>query len=234
MESTLRPLEIGMLVYPGMTALDAIAPQLVFANMMNTRVHLVWKTLEPVVADTGLAVLPTATFETCPSVLDVLFVGGARAATWPLLSDVETVQFVRSRGDAARWVTSVCTGSLLLGAAGLLQGYRATSHWAVRELLTDFGATPVDARVVIDGNRMTGGGVTAGMDFGLRLAALLHGEPFAKALQLLVEYHPEPPFETGSPSSSDPQTLQLATSIYAGEIAMAKKATKAAGERLME
>ncbi|AKU95822.1 ThiJ/PfpI family protein [Labilithrix luteola] len=234
MDSTPRSLEIGMLVHPGMTALDAVAPQLVFANMLNTRVHLVWKTLEPVVTDTGLALLPTATFETCPYALDVLFVGGAKAATWPLLADVETVEFVRSRGSAARWVTSVCTGSLLLGAAGLLQGYRATSHWAVRDCLGDFGATPVDARVVIDGNRMTGGGVTAGMDFGLQLAALLHGEPFAKVLQLLVEYHPEPPFETGLPSSSDRATLELATSIYGDEIAAAKKATKAAGGRLME
>ncbi|MES2163318.1 MAG: DJ-1/PfpI family protein [Pseudomonadota bacterium] len=210
-----------MLIYPGMTALDMVAPQLVFSNLPGARVHLVWKTLEPVLSDSGMTILPTCTLDQCPAKLDVLFVGGSKAATWPLLEDREITTFLADRGTRATWITSVCTGSLLLAAAGLLQGYQATSHWAVRPLLAQLGATPVDARVVRDRNRITGGGVTAGMDFGLTLAALLCGEPFARTLQLLVEYDPQPPFPGGHPDTAVPDVLQLATALYAEEVAKA-------------
>lgn len=226
-----RPLNIGMLIYPGMTALDMVAPQLVFASLPNARVHLLWKTLDPVESDSGLAIVPTTTLADCPQRLDVLFVGGSKAATWPLLGDVEVIAFLADRGAQAAWVTSVCTGSLLLAAAGLLRGYRATSHWAVRPLLLELGAIPVDQRVVADRNRLTGGGVTAGMDFALTLAGQLCGEQFGKALQLLVEYDPQPPYRSGHPDRADSATLALATGLYANEVAQANLAVCALAQR---
>ncbi|MFC5472766.1 DJ-1/PfpI family protein [Paraherbaspirillum soli] len=228
------PLEIGMLIYPGMTALDMVAPQLVFANLMDVRVHLLWKTLAPVASDSGMAILPTCTLDDCPRDLDLLFVGGSKADTWPLLADAEVIDFLADRGTRAKWVTSVCTGSLLLGAAGLLDGYRATSHWAVRHLLAMTGAIPTDDRVVTDRNRITGGGVTAGMDFGLTIAAMLRGEHYAKTLQMLFEYDPQPPFQTGAPHSAEAEVLQTATQIYAAEIERAEASVRALQRHLVE
>ena len=192
--------QISMLIYPGMTALDFIAPNLVFASLGNVNVSLAWKTKEPVVSDTGVAILPTATFDEVPDDLDILFVPGS-SKIQPM-NDPEVIAFLRSRGERARYVTSVCTGSLILGAAGLLDGYRATSYWLVREQLSEFGAIPTAGRVVQDRNRITGGGVTAGMDFGLFLAAELRGEEFAQLLQLAFEYDPQPPFDCGSPEKA--------------------------------
>ena len=192
--------QISMLIYPGMTALDFIAPNLVFAALGNVNVSLAWKTKEPVVSDTGVAILPTATFDEVPDDLDILFVPGS-SKIQPM-NDPEVIAFLRSRGERARYVTSVCTGSLILGAAGLLDGYRATSYWPVREQLSEFGAIPTAGRVVQDRNRITGGGVTAGMDFGLFLAAELRGEEFAQLLQLAFEYDPQPPFDCGSPEKA--------------------------------
>jgi cyclohexyl-isocyanide hydratase len=219
--ATGHPMEIGMLIYPGMTALDMVAPQLVFANLPNSRVHLVWKTLEPVVCDTGLAILPTCTLEECPANLDVLFVGGSKASTWALMNDQHITGFLSDRGSRAKWITSVCTGSLLLAAAGLLKGYSATSHWAVRHLLAALGANPVEERVVQHGNRLTGGGVTAGIDFALLIASKLCGEDFAKTFQLLIEYDPQPPFQCGSPALAEPEIVHAANARYAGEVARA-------------
>lgn len=207
MNPTQPPLEIGMLLYPGLTLLDLIGPQTVFSWFANT--HLVWKTMDPVVSDTGIRIQPTRTFESCPAKLDILFVPGGFGQQ-QLMEDAEALAFLADRAAESRYVTSVCSGSLLLGAAGLLKGYKATSHWATRDALSAFGAEPVDARVVVDRNRITGGGVTAGIDFGLVLLAKLRGDDAAKLTQLAMEYDPEPPFLSGSPKTAESATIQQA------------------------
>jgi len=198
-------LDIGMLLYPGLTQLDLTGPFEVLHRVPDARVHLAWKTREPVVADSKMAILPTTTLDDCPR-LDVLFVPGGAGQT-PLMKDEAVIGFLRDKGREARWVTSVCTGALLLGVAGLLEGYDAATHWAFMDLLPRFGARPVKRRVVVDRNRVTGGGVTAGIDFGLRLAAELAGESVAKAIQLGLEYDPEPPFRCGHPDVAEPAIL---------------------------
>src|SRR6266852_3077626 len=203
------PLEIGMLLYPGLTLLDLIGPQTVFSWFSN--IHLVWKTKDLVYSDTGIGIQPTSTFETCPRDLDILFVPGGFGQQ-AIMSDSEVLAFLADRATKSKYVTSVCSGSLLLGAAGLLKGYRATSHWAARDGLSAFGAEPTDARVVVDRNRITGGGVTASIDFGLVLLAKLRGDDVAKVTQLAMEYDPEPPFHAGSPKSAGPAVVKLAMS----------------------
>ena len=206
------PLEIGMLLYPGLTLLDLIGPQTVFSWFANT--HLVWKTKDLVYSDTGIGMQPTCTFETCPRDLDILFVPGGFGQN-QLMADAEVLAFLADRGPKAKYVTSVCSGSLLLGAAGLLKGYKATSHWAARDGLSAFGAIPTDARVVVDRNRITGGGVTAGIDFGLVILAKLRGDDAAKLTQLAMEYDPEPPFQAGSPKTAGPAIVEQAMSFMA-------------------
>jgi cyclohexyl-isocyanide hydratase len=206
------PLEIGMLLYPGLTLLDLIGPQTVFSWFANT--HLVWKTKDLVYSDTGIGMQPTCTFESCPRELDILFVPGGFGQN-QLMSDAEVLAFLADRGPKAKYVTSVCSGSLLLGAAGLLKGYKATSHWAARDGLSAFGAIPTDARVVVDRNRITGGGVTAGIDFGLVILAKLRGDDAAKLTQLAMEYDPEPPFQAGSPKTAGPAIVEQAMSFMA-------------------
>jgi cyclohexyl-isocyanide hydratase len=208
-------LEIGMLLYPGLTMLDLIGPQTVFSWFANT--HLVWKTKDLVYSDTGFGVQPTATFETCPRDLDILFVPGGFGQQ-ELMNDAEVLGFLADRASSSKYITSVCSGSLLLGAAGLLKGYKATSHWATREALRAFGAEPVEARVVVDRNRITGGGVTAGIDFGLVLLAKLRGDDAAKLTQLAMEYDPEPPFNAGSPETAGPAIVEQALSFMAAEM----------------
>lgn len=192
-----------MLLYRGMTLLDMIGP--LTALNASAHVHLVAATKEPIVSDTGVAILPTTTFDECPRDLDVLFVGGGG---FSVLEDKVALSFLAERGARARYVTSVCSGSLVLGAAGLMKGYKATSHWAVRDMLPLFGAEPVDARVVTDRNRISGGGVTAGLDFGLTLLAELVGEDVAKLNQLAMEYDPAPPFQAGTPRQAGPVLVQ--------------------------
>lgn len=194
---------IGMVIFPGLTALDLVGPQMFFAVAPGYTTHLLWKNREPVVSDTGIPILPTATFAEAPEDLDILFVPGGLEGTGPILEDAEVLDFVANRGERAKYVTSVCTGALILGAAGLLQGYRATTHWAYHDLLPLVGADPVKARVVEDRNRITGGGVTSGIDFGLTLLARLAGEEYAQGWQLGTEYDPHPPFDSGSPESAD-------------------------------
>ncbi|WP_437675905.1 DJ-1/PfpI family protein [Sorangium sp. So ce131] len=193
---------IAMLVYPRFTALDLIGPQTAFTTLENVQVHLVWKTLDPVTTDSGITLFPTATFETCPEALEILFVPGGLDGTIAVMKDSEVLDFLAARGEAATYVTSVCTGSLVLGAAGLLRGYRATTHWGLREVLPLFEAERVDARYVEDRNRITGGGVTSGIDFGLRVAAKMRGEAAAQTAQLVMEYDPDPPFQAGSPDTA--------------------------------
>jgi putative intracellular protease/amidase len=190
--------QIAMLVYPKMTALDLIGPQYMFASLMGAKVHLVGKTRDPVTSDTGVTIVPTADFASCPGELTVLFAPGGTLGTLAAMEDADTRAFIADRGARAKYVTSVCTGSLILAAAGLLEGYRATSHWAARDRLADFGAVPVDQRVVRDRNRITGAGVTAGLDFGLTMLAELRDATYAQSVQLLCEYDPHPPFDAGS------------------------------------
>jgi len=190
--------QIAMLCYPRMTILDLIGPQYMFASLMGATVHLVAKTLDPIKSDTGVTIIPTATFNEVPSDLTVLFVPGGTDGTLAAMRDDETRNWVADRGARATYVTSVCTGSLILGAAGLLRGYNATCHWGALESLSEFGATPVDARIVKDRNRITGAGVTAGLDFGLQMLAELRDRTYAEGVQLMCEYDPRPPFNAGS------------------------------------
>jgi len=210
-----RPDEIAMLVYPRMTALDLIGPQYMFASLLGAKVHLVAKTREPVTSDTGVTITPTATFSETPQDLTVLFAPGGTQGTLAALEDAETRAFMADRGSRAKYVTSVCTGSLILGAAGLLKGYRATSHWAAREALADFGAIPTDKRVVRDRNRITGAGVTAGLDFGLTMVAELRDANYAQSLQLICEYDPHPPFNAGSLHAAPPEVRAMVQGMFA-------------------
>ena len=200
-------LVVGLLVFPRVQQLDLTGPYEVFASMPETRVELISKTLEAVVSATGLTLTPTVTFVTCPQ-LDVLCVPGG-AGVNALLTDSETLTFVKRQASGARYVTSVCTGALVLGAAGLLQGKRATTHWAAHDLLAAFGAIPTQGRVVRDGTLLTGGGVTAGIDFALTLAAELAGQAAAEAVQLGLEYAPAPPFSAGTPDAAPSDVVRV-------------------------
>ncbi len=193
-------LQIGLLVFPDVTQLDLTGPLQVFSSVPGTTVHLIWKRIEPVPTDTALILTPTITFADCPQ-LDVICIPGGHG-TDELLNDAEVLGFVRAQADGARFVTSVCTGALVLGAAGLLRGYRATTHWSAMDCLAPFGAIPTTSRVCIDRNRVTGGGVTAGIDFALALVAELVDRPAAEAAQLRLEYNPDPPFGAGSPDTA--------------------------------
>lgn len=197
--------EIAMVVYPGLTLLDMLGPHTALATSCN--VHLVWKSQDLIVSDTGVGIRPTATFADCPADLDAIFIGGGPGQVG-IMNDKEVIDFVADRGSRAKYVTSVCSGSLVLGAAGLLQGYEATSHWACLDALRMFGAKPVAKRVAVDRNRYSGGGVTAGIDFGLTLLAALLGEDLAKMTQLALEYDPAPPFDAGSPQKAGPAVVK--------------------------
>lgn len=193
-------LHIGFLLFPHVTQLDLTGPAQILSRVPGAHVHLVWKTRDPVPTDVGFTINPTTTFADCPP-LDVLCVPGGFGIEH-LFGDVETLAFLRRQGGQARYVTSVCNGSLVLGAAGLLDGYRSACHWMWLPFLERFGAVPVAERIVRDRNRISGGGVTAGIDFGLALAAELAGEDAARMIQLALEYDPRPPFNAGSPEGA--------------------------------
>jgi cyclohexyl-isocyanide hydratase len=196
---------IGMLIFPRLTQLDMTGPYEVLARLPNTKVLLVAHTLDPVTTDRGMQILPTVTFADCPQ-LDLIMVPGGPGQQ-DLMEDEEALGFLRRQARGAQYITSVCTGSLVLGAAGLLKGKRATSHWAAIEHLAPLGATPVSERVVVDGNVITGAGVASGIDFALAVAARLEGEEAARQIQLQIEYDPAPPFNSGSPSTASAETL---------------------------
>lgn len=193
----IAPLAIGLVMYPGFTQLDLTGPFEVFARLPGTRVRSLAAGTGHVTSDSGLRFLPDAGFDDAGA-LDLICVPGGPGVNG-MLEDEPFLQFLARAGASATWVTSVCSGSLLLGAAGLLRGYRATSHWLSVDLLPLFGAIPVRQRVVVDRNRVTGGGVTAGIDFGLAVAAALRGDDAARRVQLMLEYNPAPPFDAGSP-----------------------------------
>lgn len=195
-----KPLQIGLLVFPRVTQLDLTGPVQVFSSLPDAQLHLVWKRIEPVQSDSVITLTPTVTFADCPQ-LDVICVPGGYGAD-DLLLDEEVLEFLRKQEPKAKFITSVCTGSLVLGAAGLLKGYRAATHWTAVEALPHFGATVSRERVCIDRNRVTGGGVTAGIDFALTLVSLLKDRSAAEMIQLRLEYNPAPPFEAGSPDTA--------------------------------
>ncbi|MBR0642719.1 DJ-1/PfpI family protein [Roseomonas hellenica] len=225
-------LKFGLVMFPQMTALDLVAPELLMATMMATEVHLLASTMEPVKCDSNVSILPTGTYLTCPEDLDVLFVPGGPRGTAAALQDENLLNFIADRGRTARYVTSVCTGSVILGAAGLLRGYRASSYWGTRDMLSMFGASPVDDRVVIDRNRVTGGGLTAGLDFGLALSAILRGEETARLQELILEYDPDPPFKGGTVATARADTVTLARTVLARDIeAIRTAATNARSRR---
>lgn len=197
-------LRIGLVLFPGLTQLDLTGPAEVLGRIPGVDLHLLWKDLNPVASDRGLRLLPTTTFADCPS-LDVICVPGGPGQL-NLMDDDTVLDFLRRVAPSCRLVTSVCTGSLVLAAAGLLRGYRATCHWTCIDQLSLFGALPVSERVVHDRNRLTGAGVTSGIDFALTLVADLLGEDVAKEIQLKLEYDPQPPYNAGSPKNA-PSTI---------------------------
>lgn len=206
-------LRVVALLFPGVTQLDLTGPLQVLAVSGQLELHLAWRTLDPVPTDAGFSIVPTVTLADAPPA-DILFIPGGQG-TFALLDDDEVLQFVRRQAEGARWVTSVCTGSFLLGAAGLLQGLRATTHWASLPLLATLGAIPTSERVVREGRVITGAGVSSGIDFALTLLAELFGEQEAKRVQLQIEYDPQPPFDAGSPRrrDADPQLVEMMTAL---------------------
>ncbi|MFZ1086296.1 MAG: DJ-1/PfpI family protein [Terracidiphilus sp.] len=201
-----EPFRVAMLVYPGVTQLDLTGPQEVFRKVRGVEVGLYWKSLTPITSASGLQLIPTHTLED-DSPIDLLCVPGGPGQV-ELMEDEEVLSFLRRAAASARFITSVCTGSLLLGAARLLEGYRATTHWTSMDNLEPLGAIAVPDRVVCDRNRITGAGVTAGIDFALTVIAQLWGEPVARAVQLGVEYDPQPPFHTGSRRSASAEEIE--------------------------
>jgi cyclohexyl-isocyanide hydratase len=211
-------LQLGFLLYPGLTQLDLTGPYEVLSRMPGATVHLVWKEPGVVTSDSGLGLVATRGFADCPK-LDLVFIpgGGGQIA---LMQDDAVLDWVAARGAEARWVTSVCTGALVLGAAGLLKGYRAATHWGFQPLLSLFGAQPVDERVVVDRNRITAGGVTAGIDFGLRVVAEVAGDHVAKTIQLYLEYDPAPPFTCGHPRTAPADLVAQVRATFAERYAI--------------
>lgn len=201
----LSPISVAFLVFPNVTQLDLTGPAQVLSRLGNTSVDLVWKDKEPVPTDAGFPLLPTATFDDIDQV-DILCVPGG-LGTMEMMQDRAVLAWLQKVAANADWVTSVCTGSLVLGAAGLLKGYKSACHWASVDQLAFFGAIPVRQRIVEDRNRFSGGGVTSGIDFALALAARIRGEDHAKFIQLAIEYDPHPPFDAGSPDKVSPEIL---------------------------
>lgn len=228
--SNVPAVSIGLLLFPQLTQLDLTGPYEVFVRAPQAQVHLIWKSMAPVYADRGMAILPTTTFEHCPK-LDVICIPGGPGQI-ALMEDELTLDFIRQRSKTAHLITSVCTGSLILGAAGLLQDYEATTHWASLDQLALLGAKPVDARVVRDRNRITGAGVTSGIDFALSVVAELYGEAVAKSIQLNMEYDPAPPFSSGSPRVASAELLQATREALAPFLAERRQATELAAARL--
>lgn len=205
---------LGLVFYPGMTPLDIIGPQQVLSSLPGIETYRLWKTLAPVKTDDGMMVLPDTTFANCPQ-LDILCIGGGLAQA-AVEDDPEILEFLQKQGSTAKYVTSVCGGSIFLAKAGLLEGYRAATYWAGRDRLAELGVEVGTERVVVDRNRITGGGVTAGIDFGLTIMSILYGEETAKIVQLLLEYNPAPPFDTGSPEKAGAELVNKAMLFMQG------------------
>lgn len=199
---------IGFVIFPMITQLDFTGPLQVLNRVPGAQTHIVAKSLDPVPTDCGLGLVPTITFDDCPA-LDMICIPGGLGVQDAILDPV-TVRFVARQAADARYITSVCTGTFVLGAAGLLQGRRATTHWAYTDLLSKFGATYQKDRVVRDGNLITAGGVSSGIDFGLEIARAIAGDDGARSIQLMIEYDPAPPFDSGHPDKAPERVLELA------------------------
>jgi cyclohexyl-isocyanide hydratase len=222
--------QIGMLVFPRLTQLDMTGPYEVLARLPNTTVHLVAHALDPVATDRGMRIVPTVTFADCPP-LDVVMVPGGPGQQ-DLMEDAVVLEFLQRQALGAKYVTSVCTGSLVLGAAGLLKGKRATCHWAALEHLRPLGAVPVSEKVVVDGNVVTGAGVTSGIDFALKLASILESETTAREIQLQIEYDPAPPFDSGSPRTAAPALVDALRGRLATLNAQRRETAQRVGRKL--
>ncbi len=208
--------KIAMLLYSGCYAPDVINPLFIFSAMMGSKVHLVSPndSLDPVDAS-GVSLVPTMIQSECPDDLDILFIPGGATGTLKAMKDEAFIAFIKNKAATSKYITSVCTGSLLLGQAGLLKGKKATSHWSTMDILAKFGATAIKERVVWDGNLVTGGGVTAGLDFGLEIVAALRGKEYAQAIQLQMEYAPAPPFNSGTPDTATPFVSDSVKGMFA-------------------
>ncbi|ACS85896.1 DJ-1/PfpI family protein [Musicola paradisiaca] len=228
--SPIPPLSIGLLLFPRLTQLDLTGPYEIFARIPQASVHLIWKDRAPVSADRGLGLMPSTTFDDCPD-LDLICVPGGPGQI-DLMADDQTLTFLRHKAAQARWITSVCTGSLVLGAAGLLRGYRATSHWSALDQLALLGAEPVAERVVRDRNRITGAGVTSGIDFALSVVADIYGAELAQRIQLQMEYDPHPPFNAGSPRTAPVDITHSVQTSIADFTAHRRQMTEQAAARL--
>jgi cyclohexyl-isocyanide hydratase len=225
-----QTLKVGMVLFPNVTQLDLTGPYEVFARLPATTVSLIAAAVTPVRSERGLTIAPDATFESAPE-LDILCVPGGPGVD-AMMEDEELLRFLRARAAGARYVTSVCTGALVLGAAGLLQGYRATTHWLSLDLLPLFGAEPVDERVVVDRNRITGGGVTAGIDFALTVAVEVFGQQTAQEVQLTMEYCPAPPFNSGSPRTASAGVVKSVIAAREGTQSRRRAIAERAAARL--
>lgn len=221
---------VGMMLYPGLTNLDLAGPFEVLAKLPDVVVDLLWKSTDPIMSDAGQRLLPSRTMAQAPQ-YDILFVPGGPGQV-ALMDDTETLDWLARQATGAQWVTSVCTGALVLGAAGLLKGYCAATHWTAMDHLPLFGAVPTHARVVRDRNRLTGGGVTAGIDFGLTLAAIMCGEDQARRTTLGLEYAPQPPFDCGTPDRAPADLVDELTTRGAERAAIRLAASQRAAARL--
>ena len=224
------PLQIGLVIFPKVTQLDLTGPLQVFSSVPGATVHLIWKQIEPVATDSVMVLTPTISFADCPQ-LDVICVPGG-AGIDDMVNDAEMLDFLRVQAAGAQYITSVCTGALVLGAAGLLKGYRATTHWTAMDLLAPFGAMPAKTRVCVDRNRITGGGVTAGIDFALTLVSIMVDQKTAEMIQLRLEYNPAPPFDAGSPDTAPPEIVALMKERIAPSKAHRAEAVHRAAARL--
>jgi cyclohexyl-isocyanide hydratase len=226
------PLQIGILLFPKVTQLDFTGPLQVFSSVRDAKIHLIWKRIEPVASDSVMMLTPTTSFADCPQ-LDVICVPGG-IGTDDMVNDEEMLAFLRKQAEGAKFITSVCTGSLVLGAAGLLKGYRAATHWSAIDYLPAFGAIPARTRVCTDRNRVTGGGVTAGIDFALTLVSMLVDRRTAEAIQLRLEYNPAPPFNSGSPDTAPSEVLAFINERIAPSKPQRSEAIARAAARLNE
>ena len=206
--------QIAFLIYPEFTALDMVGPHAMLSGLMGATVHTVGKTRDIVKSDNGLQFQPSATFDECTRDLDIICIPGGANGTLAAMQDDATLRFLKDRGSRAKFVTSVCTGSLLLGAAGLLTGYKATSHWATIPVLSVFGANATEGRIVRDRNRITAGGVTSGIDFSLSLVGQLRDRQYAEVLQLMTQYAPEPPYDAGTPGKAPPEVTKMTRDMF--------------------
>lgn len=223
---------IALLAFPRVTQLDLTGPYEVFSRLPGARVELAWKSLEPVRSDTGLGLLPTVTLADCPQA-DVIVVPGGPGQQ-DLMEDAAVLGFLRAQAAGAGWVMSVCTGSLVLGAAGLLAGRRAACHWLSLPLIAELGGIPADERVVFDGRLCSTAGVSAGIDGALALVAAMAGREAAERIQLGIEYDPHPPFAAGHPRSAPPAVIAQLRSMAAAMIAARTASVRAAAARLAE